>query len=254
MKPKEAQQLRADFLHRVGEGTPFYRLFDHLPDIAFFAKDAAFRLVCASSRFVERFGFKSELDIVGQTDFDLFPPRLAENFRRDDEDILRTGQPKLNIVELFFTDQGLPDWFVTNKLPVMDTLGTVIGVMGTVHSYEGRRQVIQPYLQLEKAVSYIRQHFRSGVTVTELAEKVHLSTRQLHRKFVDAFGISPQAFMLKLRIQAACDLLQKEGAQISEVAREVGFTDQSGFTHHFVKQMGITPLNYLRRYRLVRLR
>jgi AraC-like DNA-binding protein len=247
---KDAQALRSAFLEKVE--TPFYRLFDHLPDVAFFAKDRDFRIVCASSRFVERFGLKSELEIAGLTDYELFPPRLAENFRRDDEEVMVSGLAKLNIVELFFTDQGLPDWFVTNKLPLRDADGTVVGLMGTVQSYEGRKRVIQPYLQLEHAVSYIREKFRSGVTVAELAEVVHLSTRQLHRKFVDAFGTSPQAFILKLRIQAACDLLQREGAQISEVAREVGFSDQSGFTHHFVKQMGLTPLNYLRRFRLLR--
>jgi PAS domain S-box-containing protein len=244
--------LRSDFLQRMGVGSPFYQLFDYMPDVAFFAKDEQFRIVCASKGFLERFGFEMESDIVGRTDFDLFPPRLAESFRADDEEVLRSGQPKLNIVELFFTDQGLPDWFVTNKLPVLDPKGGVIGVMGTVHSYAGRKEVIQPYLQLEKAVTFIRQNFRNGVSVAQVAESVFLSTRQLHRKFVDAFGMSPQSFILKLRMQAACDMLQKEGTQISEVARAVGFSDQSGFTHHFVKQMGLTPLQYLKRYRLLR--
>jgi AraC-like DNA-binding protein len=243
---------RSRFLKRMGNGSPFYRLFDHMPEVAFFAKDEEFRIVCASRRFVERFGFRDESEIVGKTDFDLFPPRLAESFRADDEQVMASLLPKLNIVELFFTDQGLPDWFVTNKLPVLDEAGAAIGVMGTVQSYAGRKEVIQPYLHLERAVTFIREHFRKGVSVAEVADQVHLSTRQLHRKFVDAFGMSPQSFMLKLRIQAACDMLQNEGAQISEVAREVGFSDQSGFTHHFVKQMGITPLQYLKRYRLVR--
>ena len=50
---------------------------------------------------------------------------------------MATGQPKLNIVELFFTDSGLPDWFVTNKLPILDTQGRVMGIMGAVHSLRG---------------------------------------------------------------------------------------------------------------------
>jgi AraC-like DNA-binding protein len=240
------------FLRRIDAATPFYRLFDHMPDVSFFAKDRHFRLMCASQRFVERFGFRDEAQVIGKDDFALFPSRLAENFRRDDEEIMRTGEPKLNIVELFFTEQGVPDWFVTNKLPLRDRRDRVIGVMGTVQSYEARRQVLQPYLQLDRAVTYIRDNFRRGVSVKELAHVLHVSLRQLHRRFVEAFGSSPQAFIMKLRIQAACESLQREGSQISEVAGSLGFCDQSAFTQLFQKHVGITPLKYQKRYRLRR--
>ncbi len=249
---EESLAIRERFLNRIGSETPFYRLFDLMPDISFFAKDREFRFVCASQRFIERFGFRDEWQVIGRDDFDLFPSRLAESFRRDDEEIIRTGEPKVNIVELFFTEQGIPDWFMTNKIPVKDSRGRIIGVMGTVQDYEHRRQVLQPYLQLDRAVAYIREHFRSGVTVQELSEVVHLSPRQLHRKFVEAFGVSPQAFIMKLRIQAACEALQREGSQIAEVAREFGFCDQSAFTQLFQKHVGLTPLNYQRRFRLRR--
>ena len=249
---RQAQELRARFVRRMAVESAFYRLFDHMPDVAFFAKDENFRFMCANRRFVERFGLGCEEEIVGMTDFDLFPVRLAENFRRDDEEVMHSRKPKLNIVELFFTDQGLPDWFITNKLPILDGNNRVMGVMGAVQSYEGRKQVLKPYLQLDRAVSYIRENFRRGVSVTELAELVHLSPRQLHRKFVETFGSSPQAFIMKLRIQAACEALQLDGAQISEVARDVGFRDQSSFTQHFHKHMGMTPLKYVKQFRLVR--
>ena len=223
-----------------------------MPDVSFFAKDRNFHLMCASQRFIERFGFRDETQVIGKDDFALFPSRLAENFRRDDEEVMSTGQPKLNIVELFFTAQGIPDWFVTNKLPLCDRRGRVVGLMGTVQSYEGRRQVLQPYLQLDRAVNYIRENFRRGVSVKELASELHVSLRQLHRRFVEAFGSSPQAFIIKLRIQAACEALQQEGSQISEVAASLGFCDQSAFTQLFQKHVGLTPLKYQQRYRLRR--
>lgn len=249
---KAALAERDRFLRRIDAATPFYRLFDHMPDVSFFAKDHRFRLMCASQRFIERFGYHDESQVLGKDDFQLFPSRLAENFRRDDEEILRTGQPKLNIVELFFTEQGVPDWFVTNKLPIRDRRDRVIGVMGTVQSYEARRQVLQPYLQLDRAVTYIRENFRRGVSVKELAIVLHVSLRQLQRRFVEAFGIGPQAFIIKLRIQAACEALQQEGSLISEVAASLGFCDQSAFTQLFQKHVGLTPLKYQKRYRLRR--
>ena len=244
--------LRTRFLSSISSESQFYSLMDYLPGLTFFAKNTDFQFVCANREFYERFGFASEQEIVGKDDFNLFPPRLAENFRRDDEEVFTTRKPKLNIVELFFNQQGIPDWFITNKLPVFDAQQNVIGVMGTTQSYEGKKQVLQPYLQIDRAVAFIRENFRQRISVEELAGMVHLSPRQLHRKFVETFGSSPQAFIMKLRIQAACEALQKEGSTIADVALDLGFCDQSSFTQHFQKHVGLTPLKYLRQFRLVR--
>lgn len=249
-KHQSASALRERFLRQLSTGTPFYQLFDLLPEISFFAKDRQFRLMCASRRFIERFGFHDEAQVIGKDDFALFPPQLAQNFRRDDEEIIQSGKPKLNIVELFFNDQGVPDWYITNKLPLRNRRGAVIGVMGTVHSYEGRREVLHPYVQLDRAIAYIRDHFRAGVSVKELAHAVRISPRQLHRKFMEAFGSSPQTFIIKLRIQSACEALQREGSEISAVAADLGFCSQSAFTQLFQKYVGVTPLKYQKRFQL----
>ena len=244
--------IRSRFLQSLAADSQFYQLFDHLPGISFFAKNSRFQIVCANRHFVESLGYREEAELIGKEDFDIFPQRLAENFRRDDEEVVKTGQARLNIVELFFNPQGIPDWFITNKMPLRDKRGRVIGVMGTTQSYGQALQTVHPYLQIDKALTYIRENFRKHLSVEELAATVHLSTRQLHRKFVETFGCSPQAFIMKLRIQAGCEALQHEDAQISLVSAELGFCDQSSFTHHFHKHMGMTPLRYQRQFRLVR--
>lgn len=245
-------ELRARFLQQIGPDTPFYQLFEHLPDIAFFAKDSECRIVGASRLFYERFGFQKEAEILGKDDFELFPRQLAETFRRDDRAVLQTGEPKLNLVELFFNRQGVPDWFVTNKLPVRDSTGEIIGLMGTTHSYEARKALLRPFLNLERAVDYIRDHFRDRISVEDLARQVHLSERQLHRKFLEAFGVGPQAFILKLRIQAACEALQDPNELIADVGARLGFCDQSAFTQAFHKHIGLTPRQFQMQFRLRR--
>lgn len=250
--PASPPVLRERFLRALAPESQFYRLFDHLPGISFFAKNSRLQIVCANQHFVESLGYKSEDELIGKEDFDIFPQRLAENFRKDDEEVLRTGVSRLNIVELFFNPQGIPDWFITNKMPVKDKRGRVIGVMGTTQSYGRALETVHPYLHIDRALSYIREHFRERISVEQLAALVHLSTRQLHRKFVETFGCSPQAFIMKLRIQAACEALQHEDAQISKVAGDLGFCDQSSFTQHFHRHMGMTPLRFQRQFRLVR--
>ncbi len=234
----------------IGAETPFYRLFDHLPEISFFAKDRHFRLMCASQRFLERFGFHEEAEIIGKDDFELFPERLAENFRRDDEEVMRHRRAEAEHRGALLQRAGRARLVHHEQAPAARWRGAVIGVMGTVHSYEGRREVLHPYLQLDRAIAYIREHFRSGVSVKELAHAIHVSPRQLHRKFMGAFGSSPQTFIMKLRIQAACEALQRKDAEIQEVARAHGFCSQSAFTQLFQKYVGLTPLKYQRRFRL----
>ncbi len=236
--------LRADFLGQIAPETPVYALFDHLPGISFFAKDRQFRLVCANHNFFLRLGFTREEDLIGRDDFSLFPPRLAEAFRRDDEEVMSTGQPKLGIVEIFFNRQGIPDWFVTNKLPVRDRQGRVIGLIGSTQSHTGNTHVLQGNLQIDRAVTWIREHFRERITIPQLAAIAHLSPRHLHRRFVQAFRSSPQGFIMKLRIQAACEALEAGDQALGNLADELGFSDQSSFSQHFHRHMGVSPLKY----------
>ena len=58
----------------------------------------------------------SEEELNGKTDFDLFPPRLAEHFRREDRLVFETKKPRLNILELFFNKQGLPGWCLDKQI------------------------------------------------------------------------------------------------------------------------------------------
>ena len=75
---------------------------------------------------------------------------------------------------------------------------------------------------------------------------------QVDGKFMSAFGSSPQTFIMKLRIQAACEALQREHAEIHEVARAHGFCSQSAFTQLFQKYIGLTPRKYQQRFELRR--
>lgn len=247
---KDAAALRTRFLSAIGPDTPLHRILDLIPEISFFAKDTSFRLICASRSFIERLGFRDELQLTGRNDFDLFPASLAEKFRADDAEVFRTGRAKHNIVELFFNDQGIPDWYVTSKEPLRDARGKIIGLMGITHSYTERRAQLHPGREIDRALDHIRQHFRTGLTVKELAAAVHLSPRQLHRKFHDTFRLSPQAFIIKLRIQAACESLQKEETPISQIASDLGFCDQSNFAQLFQRHVGLTPLKYRQRFQL----
>jgi AraC-like DNA-binding protein len=221
-------------------------LFDHVAGYSFFAKNVDGEIMIANRGFYGRFGYTSKSEIIGKKDIELFPAGLADNFRRDDLRVMESDEPLLGIIELFFNRQGLPDWYLTNKIPVHDSGGGVIGVMGTVRSYAGQAMAIQPFVQIESAVEHIRNNFREKISVNRLAQRTGLSRRQLDRKFQEAFGISPQQFIIKTRVQAACEALADAQAPIVDVAFQHGFCDQSSFTKHFRRHMGVTPLQFRR--------
>lgn len=243
--PLETQRR---FLERMAPDNPFYSLFDYLPGISFFAKNSDHELICANAAFLERLGFKSEEEIIGKTDYDLFPKSLADHFRADDDWVLKHSRPRLHIIELFINPDGLPDWYLTNKLPILDRKGAAIGVMGTAQNYESDKRIIQPYLRIEPAIQFIRKHFREKISVTEVAATVHLSVRQLDRRFREILKLSPQEFISKLRIKTACELLTQGEEGILDIALSLGFYDQSSFTLQFRQHMGITPLKYRRQH------
>ena len=244
IRQKSSLAQKDQFLAEIAPDSHLDILFNHIPGISFFAKNSRLELIAANKRFWERLGVESEADLIGKNDFELFPQRLAENFRKDDLEILKTGKPKLDILELFFDSQGLPDWFLTNKFPVFDHKGDIIGVMGTVKSLVRGENTLYPNLQFHKAVEYLRSHFTEQILFSDLAKMVGMSVRQFNRRFKEAFNTTPQSFMIKTRIQAACEELRNTERTISELAQSLGFYDQSSFTQHFRKHIGVTPLAY----------
>ena len=241
--------IQQEFFALMGGPQRFQELFEHLPGVYFFVKDRQSRLVCASQPFREHLGVKSEAEFVGKTDYDFFPPHAADHFVRDDQLVMTTGEPLIGRVELWYNEQRVLDWFVTNKLPVRDTRGKIIGVMGTVRSYEGQRRTMLPLSLINSTVDYIREHHHERLTVEDLATQAGLSPRQLHRKFRDVFGLSVQDFLIKTRVQAASDALLHSDLSIAQIATDFGFCDQSAFTQLFRKHTGLTPLRFRQRYR-----
>lgn len=248
-KASKGSDIQKRFFERIGSRQQFQQLFEHLHGIYFFLKDTRSRLIAASLPIVERLGMKDERAIVGTTDYDYFPPEIADGFVRDDKWVISTGKPLINRLEIWINEQGILDWFVTNKLPVRaaDT-GQIIGVMGTVQSYEGRKQALLPYSQICNVVDYIQRKHREPITVADLASIAGLSPRQLHRRFQQVFRMSIQKFLIKTRIQSACDALARSNRQICEIAQDYGFCDQSAFTVQFRQHTGLTPLQFRQRY------
>ncbi len=237
------EEERRNWTARLPPGQ-FRHLFDHLPGTLFFAKDLEGRLMAGNPAFVERCGFRSEDEIIGIRDISIFSPRLAEKYRQDDEQVMTTGRPLLGIIELFPNGEGKPEWFVTDKLPLFDVDGKLCGLCGTVRSYEAQRAAMQPYLELATVADHLKVHFREKLDLPSLARMAHMSLRQFERKFRATFQMTPQEYMIRMRVIEACDLLVRTHLPVTTVALDAGFYDHSDFARHFRRHMGQTATQY----------
>src|SRR5918997_1256065 len=104
-------------------------LMDELSGVMFCAKDADGRYVLVNQVFVGRTRERSRRDVIGKRAADLFVPELAERYTTQDEEVLRTGKPLRNELELIRRIGGGPGWFLTSKLPVHDDEGRVVGLV-----------------------------------------------------------------------------------------------------------------------------
>ena len=100
---KQALAHQAAFFRRMGVGQQFRKLFDHLSDVHFFAKDLDGRFVAAGPGLLGLLGFASEEKMLGLTDADIHPARVLRDIRADDRRVMETGEPMINRVEALFT-------------------------------------------------------------------------------------------------------------------------------------------------------
>jgi len=98
---------------------------------------------------------------------------------------------------------------------------------------------------LAKTVRLIEKSFNDeNFKVSELATSLNMSASQFNRKLHGLAGQSPVQFIISVRLQRASKLLKISDKTISEIAYEVGYSDQAYFSRVFKKEFGISPSEY----------
>ena len=98
---------------------------------------------------------------------------------------------------------------------------------------------------LQNAMSIVERNMgNSTFSVEQLADALHLSRMQLHRKLKALTNQSATEFVRQVRLQRAADLLVARSATVSEVAFRVGFESLSYFSKSFKEQFGVLPSEY----------
>jgi AraC family transcriptional regulator len=99
-----------------------------------------------------------------------------------------------------------------------------------------------PHGRLLAVLEYIEEHVVTGATLEQMAAVARLSSYHFARQFKAATGLPPHQYVIMRRIERAKQLLQtRTDLSLAEIAAHAGFSDQSQFSHHFKRVVGITP-------------
>ncbi|BAI61459.1 putative histidine kinase [Methanocella paludicola SANAE] len=133
------------------KSTEMLRLvMDNIPQAVFWKDINSVYLGC-NTVFARFAGVEAPEDIVGKTDYDLaWSMEEAEAFRRDDRRVMDSDKPLYHIIEPQLQAGGKHAWLDTNKIPMHDSEGNVVGILGTYEDITERRNA---ELELEKSKS-----------------------------------------------------------------------------------------------------
>ncbi len=98
-----------------------------------------------------------------------------------------------------------------------------------------------------KSIAIIYKEFTNDLRVSDIAERVHLSSNYFGELFRQTTGLSVQNYINKHRIDRARVLLEDSNDGITEIAMQVGYEDPNYFSRMFKKLCGMTPREYRRR-------
>jgi AraC family transcriptional regulator len=113
-----------------------------------------------------------------------------------------------------------------------------------------RRGGTLPRARLRAVVEYIEEHLDAGPTLEQMAAIARLSPNYFAWLFQRATGLPPHQYVIARRVERAKQLLQtRSDFSLAEVAASAGFSDQSQFSHHFKRLIGVTPGQFRTRVR-----
>jgi len=130
---------------------------------------------------------------------------------------------------------------------VAESLANVLAVQLIRHVLAPRRPErgrdgALPRGLLRAVVEYIEEHLDAGPSLEQMAAVARLSSYHFARQFKAATGLPPHQYVIMRRIERAKQFLQRgDDFSLAQVAARAGFSDQSQFSYHFKRLVGVTP-------------
>jgi PAS domain S-box-containing protein len=138
-------------------------VLDTFPLFVFWKDRQSVYLGC-NQNFAVGAGLSLSSEIIGKTDYEMpWRESDAEKYRNDDQQVITSGTPKLNIIETQYQANGQIIWLETNKIPLLDLQGDVIGVLGTYQDISDRKFAEEALAESEAFNRQLVEEFPIGL-------------------------------------------------------------------------------------------
>ncbi|MBD2606248.1 PAS domain-containing protein [Scytonema hofmannii FACHB-248] len=147
---KEEVKKRIEIENQLRSSEQFLQLaMDSIPQLIFWKDRNSLYLGC-NQKFATITGVGLPENIIGKTDYDLpWKKEEAEWFRECDRRVMESGVAELHIIERHKRADGKEGWLDTNKIPLRDASGHVVGILGTSEDVSERKQTEEALKQSE---------------------------------------------------------------------------------------------------------
>ena len=236
--------LQTDFFSLLSEPFTCEPLFDQLSDIVFFVKNDKGQYIVVNYTLVERCGLSDKSDLIGKTSEDVYPNHMGTEYSKQDDKLLKDGNPILNQLELHMTPKQNLCWCLTTKVPLYGPDNNIAGIAGVSRDLIPHKKKHEDYQKIAESVNFIKSNYNTPLLIDDLARMAGMSTYQYEQRMQKIFKLTAGQFIQKTRIEIALWKLRDTDLQIVEIALDCGYADQSAFTRQFKKTIGLTPAQY----------
>jgi PAS domain S-box-containing protein len=143
------------------EGYFLRSLMENLSDRIYF-KDLQSRFIFGNRSYAQLFNLENFSEIAGKTDFDFFSEFHARTAFEDEQEIIRTGQAKLNLEEMETWPDGRITWCSTSKAPLLDDQDRIIGTLGISRDITARKKAQEALVESEARYRQVSEELVSG--------------------------------------------------------------------------------------------
>lgn len=165
-------------------------LINQIPDYIY-AKDLEGRFLFANHAVVANNGLSHLKDLVGRTDFDFLPDRVAQIAADVERRVAETGLPHFGSAELAFRGDG-ERWLMITRVPLRDASGTVVGVVGASRDITAQKSAERRMLSQSRLLEMIARGMPLPDFLEELARMIAGFAKGVHAALLTSMPGSGQ--------------------------------------------------------------